>query len=132
MNVEKEYSAGEEALFLELLTSVCKRPRMYTLEGSFTEVCAYLTGYEAGLKQYQSERNSVWYGFGNWILKKFRQPSNYVFWSVLRRKYPDDQMALEQLPILYSDYLEWKKKNQKKDRKATVRTAVADQEANTA
>ena len=96
--------------FQETLKHICSRPEMYVGERRFTTVAAWIGGYYWGLHQNKgADDNPIGLdGFRLWLSDKFAASHgiepNLGWWLYLVRLYPEDEEALEQLPILYSEF----------------------------
>jgi len=107
-DVVPEYSGQ-----ISFVESVCLRPRMYTLDGTFAEVVCFLEGYHSGhLIPGKPDRSpgEHWSSFCNWLRPKFAGDTAVGGWQAtfvaLRRGCPDDGAALDQLIALYGRYRE--------------------------
>jgi hypothetical protein len=78
--------------FADIVEALCKRPQMYTMNGTFVEVTAYLEGYTTA--DPKNSRREL-HGFNSWLSVKLGYPSHIVSWVYLREIYPDDAEALQ-------------------------------------
>lgn len=104
--------------FDKLVDSICVRPRCYVCTGTFLEVATFLEAFAMGLAAGNPDLGKVWAetGWGppmvsewvdfsrDWLWQKLDYPRNFVWLSVLRERYPDDQTAIEQLRLLYLEF----------------------------
>jgi hypothetical protein len=91
-----------------MLAHVCKRPCMYTRNGSFSEVLAFLCGYDHA-RGLTIGMGCIWgelYRFGEWLRRRcgYREYSSWHL-VLLRHCENDDQRALEQLWPLFEEFL---------------------------
>ena len=77
---------------------------MYTLGGTFEEASAWLQGFASGLNESTPNIAAEWYSFADWLKSRLGYPSNWMWCSALRRSYPDDAVAFEQLRLLFAEY----------------------------
>ena len=87
--------------------AVIRRPRMYTLDGTFEEVVAFLEGYYSGLAKADPRTTQVseWYAFQQWLSKKLNiSPSE--LWPHFRQLNEDGQMPLERLAEWFGKFVE--------------------------
>ena len=87
--------------FADVVETLCRYPRMYTMNGSFAEVVAFLEGYTIADAK-DSRRD--WHGFSRWLTAKMGYPDNVVAPVYLRRTYRDDAEALKELDRLFREY----------------------------
>jgi hypothetical protein len=96
--------------FYEYVEAICKRPKMYTPTGSFYEVVSFLEGFGAAGIEGPHCYHSVFTPFCKWIVTKFSLNDEIVDWKQIRALFASDSEALNQLPILYKEYLEQSQK----------------------
>jgi hypothetical protein len=89
--------------FVNLVESLCNRPRMCTIGGTFEEVAAYVFGYVFGACGGYHEDES-YEAFQRFVCAKFRFPSNYVWAFVIRECQSKDEDAIECLRSLVSEF----------------------------
>ncbi len=92
--------------FLEYVEAFCKRPKMYTSKGSFDEAVALLEGFGMGANVGEHCYHSAFTPFHLWMVKKFSIPKIIINWNDFREKFSSDEEALQNLPILYREYVE--------------------------
>ena len=96
-----------ESNFLEVIENLSRHPNLYTESGSFIENVLFLEGYALGagldgLENYHSQFTP----FKKWVSAKFRNGETFpVNWTEFRNLFDSDEQALQNLPILYSEYL---------------------------
>jgi hypothetical protein len=91
-------------IFVDVVEAVCKHPQMYTMNGTFAEVTAYLEGYTTA--DSKNSRREL-HGFNRWLSAKLGYPSHVVSWVYLHETYPDDAQALKELSRLYREYADF-------------------------
>lgn len=95
--------------FLEYVTAICKRPKMYTPTGSFYEVVSFIEGFGANVNVGNHISHSSSNAFRKWLAVKFDFPDAAkgfpVDWGNFRELFSSDAEALEKLPLLYKDYI---------------------------
>ena len=70
----------EAEKFVELVEHICKRPRMFTMGGTFGEIVAYLTGYAAGAPNCPiGGGDDRWRAFNRFVTATCRAPENYCW-----------------------------------------------------
>lgn len=87
--------------------SVLSRPKMYTLEGSFTEVVAFLQGYYSGLAKSPEGLDyttKYWASFEYWLAHEVDISGKTTPYRVLLDQYQDN--ALEVLVQYYLRFRE--------------------------
>ena len=92
--------------FLEYVEAICKRPKMYTPNGSFYEVVSFLEGYSTGANVGEFAYHSAFTPFMKWTIKKFGIQEIIIDWKEFRELFSSEQDALNNLPILYKEYVE--------------------------
>jgi hypothetical protein len=73
--------------FIDIVEALCKRPRMYTLNGTFGEIIAHLEGYANGKALGPKGRSGSYFN---------------RFYSWLDTTHPDDSQRLKELITLQS------------------------------
>ena len=97
--------------FHEILESICKRPELYVDERRFQTVAAWLRGYSGGLiASHDGDSSKIGLsGFQDWLSAKFYASHgigrNLIWEGYIIRLYPDDNQALDQLPILFNEFI---------------------------
>jgi len=82
--------------FIEMLENLCKRRSMFVCDGSFYEVCAYVTGYAHASTDCPLSSDG-WNAFSRYVCKQFGFPENYIWPYVLMTCSRDDDEATERL-----------------------------------
>jgi hypothetical protein len=90
------------ATFADVVGAICKYPMMYTMNGKFAEVVAFIEGYTSA----DSVKNSriEWHGFSRWLAKRFEYSDAIVAAEYLRERYPSDDEAIDELAHKYAEY----------------------------
>lgn len=87
--------------FADVVGTLCLYPQMYTMNGSFPEVIAYIEGYiVADPKNLRRD----WHGFSKWLSARVGYPHHVVASVYLRQTYLDDTEALKELARLFREY----------------------------
>ncbi|MEM7375637.1 MAG: hypothetical protein AAF587_44000 [Bacteroidota bacterium] len=85
-----------------LIEAAFVRPKMYTVNGTYGEVVAFLKGYYSGIAKIQPEmRETIWITFCTWLSKKMNVSIADEF-NVLQESYQDK--SLEALIQLYYEF----------------------------
>lgn len=91
----------------ELIQQISLRPTMFVGSFNIELVAAYIEGYHQALVHVKPDsieplelRN-----FGRWLAEKLDFPRNWSWSAGLKHKFPDDEVALEQLVMLYSKFV---------------------------
>lgn len=103
---EKRLYTAPDLQVLTLVATVCRSPEIFTLDGTFPEVVAFLAGYYIALEWRRAAPDDVaeWKGFGEWLSERFQRGPCEPHFGALRRACPNDEAALEQLAALWSEY----------------------------
>ena len=93
--------------FTDVLTAICARPRMYTMNGSFPEVLAHLEGYTNGAKLgFKGRSSSYFHAFADWVAGEMGAPKQPHFWKYFSSSFPDDATATREFARLWRVYKE--------------------------
>lgn len=92
--------------FFEFIEALCNRPKMYTPTGSFYEIVSFLEGYGAGANVGEESYHSAFTPFLKWFVKKFDIQESIINWEEFREMFSSDSSALENLVILYKEYVD--------------------------
>ena len=78
------------------IETVLLRPNMYTINGTYGEVIAFLKGYISGIAKVDSNNDIVmeWYGFTKWLSDQLNVDSADVFSTFFNRYMDDDQKGV--------------------------------------
>ena len=88
--------------FIDVVEALCKRPKMYTLNGTFGEVVAHLEGYANGKKFGPNGRSSSYFiGFHKWLDTNHPSESRHLKELVAAES---DHDALSEFARLYRLY----------------------------
>jgi hypothetical protein len=100
-------SAKLKLTFVEIVEAVCRRPRMYTLNGTFGEALALLDGYAYGAKLgIASRSSSYFFPYAVWLHAKMNLPKDAHLWESFIKSYPDESTAIIEFARLYREYVE--------------------------
>jgi hypothetical protein len=96
--------------FTGMLLGVSRRPTMYTRNGSFWEVVAYVEGYFQGASnptgEYGFGKENGLGVFGRWLAHRFgHADSGSWALTLLEHCGDNEQQAVQQLWPLYEEYL---------------------------
>lgn len=70
---------GNDPRDVSFIEAVFRRPKMYTIDGSFEEMVAFLEGYFSGLAKSQSPlRLNAWGEFQVWLSAKYNIPISEI------------------------------------------------------
>jgi hypothetical protein len=104
-----------ELQFCEHIEYICKYFHRHLLlqTGSFNEVLAYLDGYSHGAQVERHGHHSFTIPFCHRLAIKFseeRKPenaeSNVLTWDEYREIFPDEEAAIDNLPVFYREFTE--------------------------
>ena len=99
-----------EKEFLEYVVAICERPKMYTPTGSFYEVVSFLEGFGGAANVGNHYHHSFSTPFRKWLAKKFDFPNSAkdfpIDWEHFQTLFTSEAEALNNLPLLYKDYIE--------------------------
>lgn len=87
-----------------VVTPVCKRPRLYTTDGSFNEVVAFLEGFGLGANVGQASYHSAFTPFHTWLAKSDGRPERSAGWTYFRTRFASDSEAIQNISRLYAEY----------------------------
>lgn len=87
--------------FIELANSVCRRPRMYTVNGTFGEVAAFFTGIAAGST---SSPISDFGALNFFVTARLLVPSKFSWPSAILTVAADDDDAINRLRELLVEF----------------------------
>jgi len=93
--------------FTEVLDAVCKYPHMYTMNGTFGEVLAFLDGYANGAKLGDRGRSSSYFNsYREWLSQRIGESKDDDFWRYFRNSFTDETMAAREFSRLWHEYVE--------------------------
>jgi len=100
----------------EVLSAVCKRPRMYVGANTLQNVLDFVGGYlfaqsllspepQVPSSSWQSSKQQPeeWRRFSYWLAQKFGYPRNYA-WYAAGEYFATDEEALEAFPVLLKEF----------------------------
>ena len=91
--------------FTDIIETVCKRPKMYMMNGTFGEALAFLDGYANGRNLGERGRSSSYFNpYRHWLQNRLNIPETEDFWRAFRDSYPDDGTALKEFARLWHEY----------------------------
>ena len=94
--------------FIELVNNICRRPRMFTLNGTFGEVAAVLTGIQiASPNSPISEVDQK--TFSSFVTSRLLVPSKYSWPGAIRMVADDDETAISRLHELLIEFVTLRK-----------------------
>ncbi|MBK7706071.1 MAG: hypothetical protein IPN69_18695 [Acidobacteria bacterium] len=93
-----------EKQFIEIVEAVCRRPRMYTVNGTFEEVVCFLDGFGLGSDLATGQTHSIWTNFGKWLANTRGIANGPIMMSEFRGWYENDERALAELIRFYQEY----------------------------
>jgi hypothetical protein len=82
--------------FIQMVESNCKRRSIYACDGSFVEVCAYMSGF-AHASTNCPLSNDGFDAFNRYVARRFGFPENCMWPYVLKMCSRDDDEAIERL-----------------------------------
>ena len=96
----------EKIEFADIVDAFCKRPAMYTMNGTFAEIVAFLDGYATGAEVNEDLYHYRWNAFLKWLAIKFDySPKTFPLpWKVFLASYPAEETALKELARFYREY----------------------------
>jgi hypothetical protein len=91
--------------FSELVDHICKRHLMYVCGGSFYEVCAFISGFEAAMdcSPFGTDHHT---SFSAFVAARMGYPQKLAWPYVLKTATPTDDQAIALLRNLLSEYIE--------------------------
>ncbi len=92
--------------FFEIADAICKRPKMYTANGTFGEVIALLEGYASGAVIFRNRGHHSLDPFQRFLFKqeKYESIGDFVGWSHFYNAYQDDEIAIKELRRLLKKF----------------------------
>lgn len=94
-------SASHKLVFMEIVDALCKRPAMYTLNGTFPEVVAFLSGYACGAKVGPNSSSLYFLEFYRWVHLNHQSDAEGMEKLAAEDRH---QEALSELARLYRRY----------------------------
>jgi len=87
----------------DFIESILKRPKMYTISGTYSEVVAFLEGYYSGLAKnnFASLEATHWSMYRDWLSQELGQ-SNVSELTILQNKFGDN--SLEMFGVFYQKF----------------------------
>ncbi len=112
--------------FIEIVNSVCRRPAMYTLTGTFGEVAAYFMGIACGSDSPISDDSNR--SFDYFVTARLLVPSKYSWAGAIRLVAADDAEAIDRLRELLVEFANLRKSQSSDEIRADAARIVADYE----
>ena len=103
---EKRENKGIETDLGVLIENICKRPQMYTGSSKLTIVSAFIEGFAYSTSTFEEEIRE----FNYWLPIRLNFPRNWAWWSGLKKQFPNDEVALIELPKLFNEFRQNKSK----------------------
>lgn len=89
---------------VSFIEAVFRRPKMYTIDGSFEELIAFLEGYYSGMAKNQNAMPlNVWGEFQTWLSTRHNIQSSEIFKSI-RDEHCDDRVRAENFLIALKEF----------------------------
>ncbi len=95
----------KESSFVEFIQHICKRPGMFTLNGTYNETAAFIAGFSVGSKAPINDRI-----FDRFVCLKNSFPTNYVWAYVIKKCTKDDNEAILLMQHTILEFIELKDK----------------------
>lgn len=94
--------------FFEMADAICKRPQMYTANGTFGEVIALLEGYALGAVIFRNRGHHSLDPFQRFLSKtgKYESIGDFVGWHSFYNAYQDDEIAIKEFQRLLKEFRE--------------------------
>ena len=110
---------------LEFIESVCKRPRMYTLNGTFGEVSALLTGTVLN-GVHSDQRDPVHSVFNYFVTSSLFVPSKFAWTWAIRSTATSDDDAIQRVGELFSEFVRMRVDQTLEEIRAVAENRVAN------
>lgn len=89
---------------LSLVEAICRRPAMYTLNGTFGEAACFLEGFYTAESRGNVASAVEWGDFQKWLKKQLHHADNVTWFAAVWNAYADDAAAIDGLAALYARY----------------------------
>jgi hypothetical protein len=100
----------DELTFLQVVEAMCRHPRVYTPQGTFSEVMIFLEGFacgaEVGVPRQRNSHSKLSGPFFKWLEEYQNRPEGFVRGVSFTSFYPDNETALKEFARLYREYAE--------------------------
>ena len=83
-----------------LINGICKRPKLYAVNSDLYTIATFIDGFIRANEATYNEMSD----FNEWLAEKLEFPPNWTWWAGLKRKYPNDEDALRELPNLFQEF----------------------------
>ncbi len=94
-----------ELKFGDIVRTICTRPHMYMMHGTFGEALAFLDGWANGRRLGGKGRSSSYFNpFREWLSNRLEWEDTEDFWTRFRESYGDDQTALREFARFWAEY----------------------------
>lgn len=91
--------------FTDVVDALCKYPQMYTMNGTFGEVLAFLDGYAKGKKIGKVAYSCTYFHpFKVWLATKMGYAEDANVWESFISNYLDEATALRGFARLFREY----------------------------
>jgi len=92
--------------FCQSVQGVCKRPRMYTLNGTFGEVLATLEWVAQGARIFGHHGHHGLHPFQVWLTEdpRFANDINFADFAQFRSQFSSDEDAIKEFARLFSEF----------------------------
>lgn len=88
-----------------LIKGICARPKIFVGYENFRMVASFIGGFASASDYYSNEERE----FNTWVAIKLGFPPNWVWFYTMEKKYPNDEDALRELPILFEEFINSRK-----------------------
>ena len=90
----------------DLISGICKRPKMYVGNDGFRSVSIYIDGFSLANEETFNEIQE----FRKWLANNLQMPPNWIWSAMIEKRYPKSELALEKLSELFEKFRESCKK----------------------
>ncbi|MEP6900589.1 MAG: hypothetical protein ABJA66_02500 [Actinomycetota bacterium] len=90
---------SREKDLLELIKNICQRPGMYVGNSELKTVAAFIDGFASGAETYDEIRE-----FSFWLAGELKLTRNVAWFCNLDKSFPNNETALEKLPVLFEEF----------------------------
>jgi hypothetical protein len=96
----------------ELMIQISARPAMFVGWSDFTMAVSFIEGYVYARNQLGKPKEvKMLKDFSVWLAKKLERPKNWAWSGIIKDCYKDDEIALENLPKLFNEFLSQSSEN---------------------
>jgi hypothetical protein len=92
--------------FFEMADAICKRPKLYTANGTFGEVIALLEGYAQGAFIFRNRGHHSLDPFQRFLAKQgiYESVGSFVGWGSFYKAYQNDEIAITEFQRLLKEF----------------------------